>query len=426
MKVALITHHWIPNFGANIQALATFSYLRKRHDVQVLHYVPRFLEDRYRRIVSNKQRHEHIRFCERFLGLSPVLRNEEQIERYCYEQQFETIVSGSDAVFRLSRNSVTCEGAFPNPFWLQWSRRRPDYRPRIGFISGSATGATYYSFPRWLKRGIRERLEAADFLSVRDAWTKLMFTLISGGAIDAPVSPDPSSILDTVFDLPSEFTQAPLSQTQPYILYSARNGRVTDDWLQCFVNICHKQGFKVYGLPLPEYEMTFPFDKTIELPLSPAAWYAWIKHASGFVGERFHPLACSLFNKVPFVTIDHYRKEGFRKQFTFINIPITSKVYDLCERSGYVSHCIHYRALKRISPTKVLDLLIRWDDTAAGDYIAKARVLFPRTLEALLNAPVRATPTGQPLIHTKEQHERTSKSQGIGCYPDVQPSDVCH
>ncbi|MBD3243668.1 MAG: hypothetical protein GF331_23965, partial [Chitinivibrionales bacterium] len=300
MRIALITHHWLPNFGANLQALATFSYLKQHHDVEVLHYVPPFLVDRYRRIVSQNQFDEHMRFCERFLRLSPLLRDEDEIERYCYEQQFETIIAGSDAIFRLSKHFDTCEGDFPNPFWLGWAKRRGDYIPRTGFISGSATGSSYYSFPGPLKRRICEELGKADYISVRDTWTRWMFQLISGGRIRAPICPDPVSILNTVFEIPPDLEREPRSRTRPYILYSGRPDRVPRSWLRQFVDLCHAQGYAVYGLPMPEYDMPRVFDRCIRLPLSPVEWYGWIRHAAGFVGERFHPTVCSLFNRVPF------------------------------------------------------------------------------------------------------------------------------
>jgi len=44
MKIGLITHHWVPNFGANLQALASYLYLKSLgHEVIVIDYKPREL-----------------------------------------------------------------------------------------------------------------------------------------------------------------------------------------------------------------------------------------------------------------------------------------------------------------------------------------------------------------------------------------------
>ena len=41
MKIAILTHHWVMNFGANLQALATYNFLKLLgHEVIFLNYRP--------------------------------------------------------------------------------------------------------------------------------------------------------------------------------------------------------------------------------------------------------------------------------------------------------------------------------------------------------------------------------------------------
>ncbi|KMQ51469.1 hypothetical protein CHISP_1716 [Chitinispirillum alkaliphilum] len=358
MKTALITHHRIPNFGANLQALATHSLLRQSSDTVVLNYAPEKLELRYQQICNDKQIQAHLQFAEEFLHLSPILRNEDDIYSYCKSEKIDCIISGSDSIFRLTKELNTHEGGFPNPYWLNWAKKRKDYQPITGFISGSATGSSYYSFPRHLKESIVNELEKADYISVRDKWTRMMFAFISNGRIRPRVTPDPVFILNESVSFPEIYTSEAHGMKGSYILYSARNGRVSNDWLRKFVSLCHNKGYKVFGLCLPESIVEYNgFDKNIGHPLSPAEWYSWIANAAGVVGERFHLAVSAIANNVPLVSIDHYRKEGLKNKFTFINFPATSKVYSLLKQAKIASYCIHYRELKRLSPEMTLKLL---------------------------------------------------------------------
>lgn len=387
MKIALITHHWVPNFGANLQALASFNYLKQKHDVTVINYVYAPLLKRYKDIVCEKQLEEHANFCRTYLRMSPLLNNEDQIVEYCANEQFDIIISGSDAIFRLSKEMNTHEGPFPNPFWLTWAKKRKGYMPRTGFISGSMMGASYYSFPRSLKEKIRNELKSVDFISVRDIWTKWMFQLITCNEINPVVSPDPVSVLNnnlkpTINDL--EHIKNIQEINGKYILYSARPERVSLQWLEELKRILNSKGYELYGLPMPEMEMEGTFDKNISLPLSPILWYNWIKYSAGFIGERFHPIACALFNRVPFMCMDNYRKRGIKGHLSFIQIPITSKIYDLCVQSRTKNNIRDVCDFKKIKPGRVVKNLFEMDMEAVNKYILNAANLFESTMVKLL------------------------------------------
>ena len=120
MNIGLLTYHWVPNFGANLQALATVSYLRSAgHNVSVLNYRPEDLEDDYVRRVPPAQIDMHNAFAKTFLPESRLCRTEADLARAARELQCNAIIVGSDAVLRVLPQSRRTYATYPNPFWLQ-------------------------------------------------------------------------------------------------------------------------------------------------------------------------------------------------------------------------------------------------------------------------------------------------------------------
>ncbi len=53
MKIGIMTHHWVPNFGANLQALSNFKYFESLgHDVSLINYRGSDLIEHYTSLVS--------------------------------------------------------------------------------------------------------------------------------------------------------------------------------------------------------------------------------------------------------------------------------------------------------------------------------------------------------------------------------------
>lgn len=382
MKLALLTHHWPPNFGANLQALSTYRFLTNHgYDVWVLNYRPAFLEERYRQKVSQEQMTAHNDFCNKYLRLSPVIRSEDELVDYCNELEFDRIAVGSDSVFRVYKDMTTDEGIFPNPFWLTWVSKLKN-KTKTGALAGSCTGSMYLTLPNNVKQGIVKALDNFDYISVRDRWTRWMFYLVSRGKYRPNICPDPTSVFNQVCQIPNEYLRGPEKKHKKYILLSAKNDMLPYEWVRRFVAIAHRHNREVFSLPLPQSEIDLPVDSVIRLPLSPLGWYAWIQHAAGFLGIRFHPIACSIFNNVPFISIDN----NLQKCFKHIPVRLRSKQYDLCKNIGTLSHCLDPDKFRKITPTKAWFMLENWNNAQFDRYIRSSREDFSANIERLLNS----------------------------------------
>ena len=344
MKIAVITHHWPYNFGANLQVLATVKYLQKSgHQVSVINYrIPEKIQ-KYQKQVSPIQLEVHEKFCQEYLPESSLCFNQEDIINMAREEKFDVVISGSDAVLRLWQKNTREDTQFPNPFWLDWTEEVGIKRK--GILAGSSMATDYWRLPSETKRGIREVLGKMDYISVRDGWTQILLSIISQNKYQVKFCPDPVFLLNEVMSIPEEYAQKPKAEKGQYILLSFYKNTVSDQWIKDFVEVCHGQGFKVYSLPFPEHEVSGPVDQVISLPLSPLEWYAWIQNAAGYVGFRFHPIVSALVNQVPFVAFDRYEKRYIRRLWLqTLTQPLfrfSSKTYDLCWRSQRAKYCFN-------------------------------------------------------------------------------------
>lgn len=150
MKVGVITHHWVPNFGANLQAYATVKALQDRgHDVALVNFRPLALEQRYQARVTPEQRDAHEEFVRRHFRQTDLVRDQADFEGLVAARDFDLLISGSDAVFRLQSRSQRADFVFPNPYWLHLPssgvrkapcRCRPWAASSPGFGQGSGPG----------------------------------------------------------------------------------------------------------------------------------------------------------------------------------------------------------------------------------------------------------------------------------------------
>ena len=382
MRICIITHHWVYNFGANLQALSTYRFLSKMgHEVWVLNYRFRDLEALYQRRVDHAQAEVHVRFCETHLRQSPVFYTEKELIAFCQEMSFDAILVGSDAVFRLSKKLDREDTRFPNPFWLAWAQSGLHPKPLTAALAASAMGTNYFSFPASVRRGISSAVCSMDGVSVRDRWTQLMLATLSWGKCRPSLCPDPVLVLNDVFSMPEECIKEAVASLKQYILLSVYRKTVSEAWVRELVTIAHDHGLQVFGLPLPEGELDFPLDKVIQLPLSPLEWYAWIQYSAGYIGVRFHPIACSMANGVPFLSFDTYGKARLR---------ISSKTYDLCARTRTRSLCVPNRQIQRLNPRDAFDLLRSGVQDHARSYAIQAKRDFSDVIGNLLASRVNS------------------------------------
>jgi hypothetical protein len=381
MRVAVLTHHWVPNFGANLQALSTFHFLKKMgHEPVVLNYRPYLKEEKEYRDIDPRQLLLHEECCDTFLKQSRVLRDKDEISAFCSEARFDAIIAGSDIVIRLRRSGDTEDMTFPNPFWLTWAHSL-NPRPRLGFLAASAGGSYYWLLPKLTRKAIADAVSHVDYVSVRDRWSQFMLRWATKGRLDPSMCPDPVSVLNKVFEVPKSFSEEPVTLRKKYVLMNCSHRHFSARWIHNFVEICHHQGLQVFSLPWPQAESRLRVDRTLHLPMHPLAWYSWIKNAAGIVAMRFHPVVCSIFNNVPFVSIDvsapiHLRCFAIRR---------ASKAYDICMNIDSCSRSfvpLYGRLL--LSPERAVRMLAEWDSLKAEEYTTCANQDFAKTVLNIL------------------------------------------
>jgi len=389
MKIGILTHHWVYNFGANLQVLSTVKYLEQLgHEVYVLNYRIPALVEKYQKTVPAAQAKAHEDFCASYLSQTPVCENQEEITQVAAKLQLDAVICGSDAVLRLNINSTREDLGFPNPFWLTWTES-VGVKSK-GFLAASAMGSNYFNLPPNVKQGIQQALSSLDYATIRDKWTQFSLSFVSKNWTNLSFCPDPVMVLEEG-SLREEVSNFNLAEKGGYILLSIYEHTVTDEWVESFVEKAHQHGFMVYSLPQPEYEVTRPVDKVIPLPLSPLSWYGWIKNAAAYVGVRFHPIVCAMVNDVPFVALDNYELSVKRRLTRVATKPIapllrfSSKTYDLCSRAKQTKYCLNPKQYRKLSPQQVFNLVqeqIR--EKRDNSFISDCQTLFQQTMSNIL------------------------------------------
>ncbi len=346
MKIGLITHHWVPNFGANLQALATTLHLESLgHEVVLIDYRPKDMVSRYKRIVAENQNHTHENFLKTHFNVTKEYATYEEMKKDISSYRFDSVLSGSDAVLRLNPKQKEREDMnFPNPFWLDWSFDEEQNIKSRGFVSVSNMGSDYRLLSSESRAGIKELTKRLKMVAVRDGWTKKSLLEINP-------SLQIEEYVDPVFVLKDYIEHPETKSEPPYILFSLYKNTLSNSWIKSFVKQANQVGYRVLYLPHPEGEKidTSYFDESIQLPLGPLDWFNLIRKSSGYVGVRFHPIVICLANSVPFVSLDTYQTSIFN--------PGISKTYDICKKLNSSKYCYGKIKMKIASPKKVLNAL---------------------------------------------------------------------
>jgi len=350
------THHWVPNFGANLQALATARALgRKGIDVQFVDFRPADLIEKYEGIIPAEQLAAHEAFVSEHLPLSPRITTLAEFEEMIQEAPRDLFVTGSDAVFRLDPFSQRADLVFPNPYWLCGAEKLPG--ARLAALSPSAMGADFGRLPETTRSGIRAQLENFGHVSVRDAWSAKQ---LRASGFTGPMTEVP----DPVFSLGEMVSKMREERPggRPYILVCPP--RKTDSgWAAAFTELADAAGYDTVSLPLPEGHTHAGTTHQPGFPLPPLDWMRLIAGAEGYVGVRFHPVVVSLLAGIPVVAFDMYHSHPLQRH--------RSKTWLLLREVGMQRHAHSIRTHRFLTPKRVLRLLER---QRAGLGARKARV----------------------------------------------------
>lgn len=385
MKIGILTHHWVYNFGANLQALATQSALRTMgFDPIFINYREPSKVEGYRGAICDSQVEKHESFSSQYLRQSLLLKSDREIEDFCCDA-LDVVLVGSDAVFmlvpkfdplnivrKLKNRKFKVTEKLP-PHWLGWEDQNRGAHILKASIAASSMGTSYFFLTPKLRESLRKKISDFDYISVRDDWTLKMIRSLSGRSKDVKICPDPVFSLNSNFILPeNETIDIDVSET---ILMA---GKFDHGWLSNFVRIAHDNGYKIANCPNPDNEfINEQFDFEIKLPLSPIAWYSLLSKCAGYIGVRFHALVSCIANQTSVINVDPHRSAGFNKS--------ASKMFDLCKRAGIVNNFFTPGKLCATEPQKILKLL--FDDSAkksANQYRQKADRQFAVILKEII------------------------------------------
>ncbi|MCQ2049477.1 MAG: polysaccharide pyruvyl transferase family protein [Candidatus Saccharibacteria bacterium] len=373
-KIAVFTHFYVCNFGANLQALSTSCYLKRNGwDPIFINWVG--YQSKIFGNVNEEQVKAHYSFANRHLNISPELQNAEEIYDYLVKNEIFNVILGSDAVFALDtfvdRINISKKGLkvkksapdkiFPNPFWLEFLV--DDNRFKIAAMSVSSQNCFYHVLSSKIKARIKRCLNRFDYISVRDEWTQNMVKSLAGRDVD--ITPDPvwafNYNCEEILNERSNI-QSLLEIKKPYVLLGFQNAYVsqTKKFLDDFIPKIEECGFQSIPLPFAfGYYNSSLYSKQVELPLDALDWYRLIQESSGYIGYNMHPIIASMHNNKPCISIDNYGI-NFAKR---INIRRSSKIYDIMSRMGRAKQCIEIRSFfrEKMQSLDIVSMLKNYD-----------------------------------------------------------------
>lgn len=333
------THHWVPNFGANLQALGTKGLLQARgFDVKFVDFRPVELVEKYSRSISTEQRNAHEEFLDKYIPLTSLVETQQDFVELCREFPADLYVTGSDAVFRVSATNPRSDLVFPNPYWLCGVSSSGSAPLKLS-LSPSAMGTKFAEMSNESREGMRNALDSMAALSARDDWTLRQLNSLNLRS-EVTLTPDP------VFSLSEIIRERPpnAGKARPYIVVSTQK-RVSESWMEKFTAIANSDGYDVIALPTPEGVIDKGANTQIDIPMGPIEWLKVISGASGYVGIRFHPVVVSLVAGIPIVALDLYHEHPFNAR--------KSKTWLLLKDFDAQKYCIPQKFHRFLSPAAV-------------------------------------------------------------------------
>ena len=336
MKIGILTFYRVDNFGANLQALSTYYYLKKHgHEPVMLEYVSRVtaayswisdFKGKYKPKKRLVQKAEHLRFIDSHIkNQIRNLRSSSDVLKAIKENKIEAIIVGSDAVaqhwplfstlkFSLQRpywfEPFPSERRFPNPFWgVGFSESIP-----TAMMAVSSQNSPYNRFSFITKKRMKKALGNIRYISVRDEWTRVMMNA-SDPSLKIDIAPDPVFALNQNLEgvIPSEKdVRSKFNLPQKYILVGLRSQVFSVDFLRELNEKFKNRGEECVAFNIDgAMAYSHPFAYETPGPISPLYWFALIKYSAGYIGSNMHPIVSALTCGVPCFSIDNWGRTNF-------------------------------------------------------------------------------------------------------------------
>lgn len=346
MNIYILTLHWVPNFGANLQAFSTYKYLSDLgHRVKVIDYRDNKEIKDYSKICSKEQYQSHLTFVTNNLNLTKTVHDLEGIETIIKEDKPDVVIVGSDAVWRQ-------EGSKLLPYWLA-SEELKKVHTIFFSLAVSLMGSNILNLKDSIKEEIKTTLLKFKYISLRDDWSLYQIKTFRDKCVT--FCPDPVLLLNKNEMLPilNSDVEKLIDCKEKYILVSISKSRLNNVWFRILKKLLNSKGYKLVELPMPEGNRNIKSDYSIKLPLNSNDWFLSIANASGYIGERFHAMVSCINNNTPFVIIDTYgtKLPSLKNK--------KSKIYDLAKRVDMLDFIIHKRNILLYNPIYVFRKIMK-------------------------------------------------------------------
>lgn len=301
MRIGILTHPLIGNYGGILQALAmkrTLEYighdvivLDRRHNLSILSRtiksVGKFVG--LRRFASPFQQYEQqIQFISRNFNRTKELHSHKELVEAIKRNKLDLVIIGSDQVWNLSYTKKS-----GLDYWGEFMKDCPVQ----SFSYAASMGASDWSLDHPMTERIKRNLSEFNGISVREFQTK--------------------QLLEKILDIPNiEWVLDPtmLQQQAFYNEYTAPR-IIKDDYV--FVYWLGDESL------IPDLSQQYPKHKIIKCKLgnpncnlSVEDWLSAIKHADAIVTDSFHGCAISIIYRKHF--IPYINKLGGAGRLTFL------------------------------------------------------------------------------------------------------------
>lgn len=410
MKIGLLAYHAVCNFGAMLQLLSTYMFLKNHgHEPVIINWVAKDLENYYAQNTPISQIENQLKLRLQLWKETALCRTIKDVANIISNEQIDAVIIGSDAVAQhhplferivfpcrniIAINSVTSDVVFPNPFWGIWT----DYLDKpvpIALMSAASQDSKYKYISKKLRKQMKERIMAFSYVSVRDVDTQKMFSFITEGQCCPSVTPDPvfafnqnaASLVPSKEELMKKY-----GLSSKYMLISFKNEKrcnVSQTWLNKFQDIAKHHGIQCVSLPFSTSLSAGELESEIALPLNPIDWYALLKYSCGYIGNNMHPIVVCIHNTVPFFSFDNYGTKHANGLFCDSS---TSKIRHILKVANLLDCRIASNSLFRRtpSPEHVFNKLQTFDKAKcknfAQGYLNKYNEMMTKILERLRGA----------------------------------------
>ncbi len=410
MKIGLLAYHAVCNFGAMLQLLSTYMFLKNHgHEPVIINWVAKDLENYYAQNTPISQIENQLKLRLQLWKETALCRTIKDVANIISNEQIDAVIIGSDAVAQhhplferivfpcrniIAINSVTSDVVFPNPFWGIWT----DYLDKpvpVVLMSAASQDSKYKYISKKLRKQMKERIMAFSYVSVRDVDTQKMFSFITEGQCCPSVTPDPvfafnqnaASLVPSKEELMTKY-----GLSGKYMLISFKNEKrcnVSQTWLNKFQDIAKHHGIQCVSLPFSTSLSAGELESEIALPLNPIDWYALLKYSCGYIGNNMHPIVVCIHNTVPFFSFDNYGTKHANGLFCDSS---TSKIRHILKVANLLDCRIASNSLFRRtpSPEHVFNKLQTFDKAKcknfAQGYLNKYNEMMTKILERLRGA----------------------------------------